>query len=346
MPGFDRDQLLEPVSETSLVGENLEYDPHFSELERAAAGVEERYSGKEVIPAKEPDWKGVCRIAPQLFARSKDLRVAVRLASAEAALEGVDGLAAGIALIRALLDRYWEDVHPKPEPDDDNDPLVRLNALAPLADLSGLLGILRKTYLVEAKSLGRFTFRDLDIAERRATAAEGEGGPTADLLLSALIEAGADYAQAKRRSLQAICEDLRAIDAIFIEKTQGRGSPNFDALERALSYGIAFLAKGIPKVQDDLGTEGAGDGSTSGMGALRSRDDVKRILEQVCTFIERTEPSNPAPILIRRAQRLLDRNFMDIIQDLAPDAVAQIEKLAGTARLSSDASNESPGGLG
>jgi type VI secretion system protein ImpA len=82
------------------------------------------------------------------------------------------------------------------------------------------------------------------------------------------------------------------------------------------------------------------------MGALRSRDDVKRILEQVCTFIERTEPSNPAPILIRRAQRLLDRNFMDIIQDLAPDAVAQIEKLAGTARLSSDTSNESPSGLG
>ena len=36
------DQLLAPVSEGSPTGENLEYDVSFSELERVAAGKEER----------------------------------------------------------------------------------------------------------------------------------------------------------------------------------------------------------------------------------------------------------------------------------------------------------------
>ena len=67
----------------------------------------------------------------------------------------------------------------------------------------------------------------------------------------------------------------------------------------------------------------------AGLGALRNREDVKRVLEQVCEYLERVEPSNPAPLLIRRARRLLDRTFIDIIQDLAPDAFGQIEKLAG-----------------
>jgi len=332
MPGFELEKLLAPVSETSPAGENLEYDPRFSEFQRAAAGEEERYSGKEVIPAKEPDWNAVRQFAVELFGRTKDLRIAVRLASAETALEGLNGLAAGIALTRGLIERYWDTVHPALEPEDDNEPVFRVNALAPLADLAGLLGIVRKSYLVESRSVGRFTFRDLDIAEQRVAAPDGETAPTPDLLFSALMEAGADYAQARMATLQAVREDLRAIDAVFVSKTSGRGSPNFEALDKTLGYGIAFLAKGVPKAQHDAGTEGAGDGTASAgaaVGALRSRDDVKRVLEQVCTFIERTEPSNPAPILIRRAQRLLGLGFKDIIQDLVPEAVDQIEKLAG-----------------
>ena len=59
------------------------------------------------------------------------------------------------------------------------------------------------------------------------------------------------------------------------------------------------------------------------------RDDAVRALEKVCEWIELNEPSNPAPLLIRRAQRLMSKNFMDIIRDLVPDGVDTIAKLAG-----------------
>jgi type VI secretion system protein ImpA len=64
-------------------------------------------------------------------------------------------------------------------------------------------------------------------------------------------------------------------------------------------------------------------------GEITSREDVIRILDRVCEYMERTEPSSPAPLLIRRAQRLVSRSFVEIIQDLAPESLNEIRKLAG-----------------
>jgi len=49
----------------------------------------------------------------------------------------------------------------------------------------------------------------------------------------------------------------------------------------------------------------------------------------VCSFLEHTEPSNPAPLFIRRAQRLIKKSFLEIVRDLMPDSLSQLEKLAG-----------------
>ncbi|MCC6535879.1 MAG: type VI secretion system protein TssA [Burkholderiales bacterium] len=342
MPDLDIEQLLSPVSADDPAGENLEYDASFSELERAAAGKEERYSGGELIPAEEPDWKSVRQLATELFTRTKDLRVAIQLVRAETAMAGVDGLGAGIGLIRGLLERYWDTVHPKLEAEDEYDPVFRINALASISDPAGLLGLARKAYVVEARSVGRYSFRDLDIVEERSTPVQGETVPTLDLLRAALREAGSDFAQARVDRLQQIRDDLRAIEAVFRANAQGGQTPDVEALDTLIAHGIAFLSSGIARADvqgeaTEAAQEAHGSGDTSvaagggaAVGALRSRADVKRILDQVCEFLERSEPSNPAPLLIRRAQRLLDLSFIDIIQDLAPEAYGQIEKLAGS----------------
>ena len=337
----DIEQLLAPVSERAPTGENLEYDASFSELERVSAGKEERYSGGELIPAEEPEWRMVHELAVALFARTKDLRVAVQLAKAETAQSGIAGLQVGMHLMRALLEQYWDEVHPKLEAEDDYDPVFRINALAAIDDPLGLLGLVRKTALVEARSVGRFSFRDLDVAEERAAAPENATAPSLDLLKAALREAGSAEAESRVGLLQKVREDLRAVEAIFRSRASGGQSPDIEKLDTTLAHGIAFLETGIERagaaqaenanVMPTAADGGAG-ASGPGLGALRSREDVKRVLEQVCEYLEKVEPSNPAPLLIRRAQRLLDLSFIDIIQDLAPDAFSQIEKLAGTGQ--------------
>lgn len=71
---------------------------------------------------------------------------------------------------------------------------------------------------------------------------------------------------------------------------------------------------------------------SAGPMALRSRHDALLALESVCRYLERTEPSHPAPLLLRRAQRLMHMNFREIVRDMAPAALPQLDALTGETR--------------
>ena len=64
-------------------------------------------------------------------------------------------------------------------------------------------------------------------------------------------------------------------------------------------------------------------------GDISSRDDVVRILDKICEYFRRNEPSSPVPLLLQRAKRLVAKDFMDILKDLTPDAVAKMETIGG-----------------
>ncbi|MEO6269941.1 MAG: type VI secretion system protein TssA, partial [Lautropia sp.] len=106
----------------------------------------------------------------------------------------------------------------------------------------------------------------------------------------------------------------------------------------------APLAAGMAANLDGSGSAGQGSGQGSGdrnlagtslaggihqAGEIRSREDAVRELDRICAYLERHEPANPAPLLIRRAQRLVQMNFLDILRDLAPEGMSSIEKIAG-----------------
>src|SRR5574337_1027717 len=89
MAQHNLEPLLAPVSDESPAGPDLEYDPEFLALERAAAPKAERAVGDAVKAAEEPDWGKVIELSEALLARSKDLRVAVHLTTAWLRREGV-----------------------------------------------------------------------------------------------------------------------------------------------------------------------------------------------------------------------------------------------------------------
>jgi type VI secretion system protein ImpA len=69
--------------------------------------------------------------------------------------------------------------------------------------------------------------------------------------------------------------------------------------------------------------------SASVSGAISSREDVDRLLDRMCEYYERNEPSSPIPLLLKRCKRLVSANFLDIVRDVAPNAVDQVETLCG-----------------
>jgi type VI secretion system protein ImpA len=159
--------------------------------------------------------------------------------------------------------------------------------------------------------------------------------PTAELLREAIRDTELAAANLKLESCREALADLKAIQAVFRQHQPGV-YPEFPAVEKLLGRAQALLADalGFESAAEAPSQAGGGDAAAGEGGPVRlkSRADARRQLESVCDFLERTEPAHPAPILIRRAARLLDLSFVDIIKDLAPEAAGTIENLGGLRR--------------
>jgi len=110
---IDPAQFTAPLEGDNPSGPNLEYDPDFQALERAQQGRPEQVIGDSVKAGEDPDWPDVLERAETLLGRARDLRVVVAMTLALVRTEGLVGLAAGLTIIKGLLEGQWETVHPQ-----------------------------------------------------------------------------------------------------------------------------------------------------------------------------------------------------------------------------------------
>src|ERR1700690_427371 len=179
MPSVDINAILEPVAADAPCGIDLEdgnkHDPAFAELERLAQGRPEQQIGTTVVPAETPDWKILQQKAIEVLARSKDLRAVTHLARSLLQTDGWAGFAEGLEVLRGLIERYWEGMYPRLDPEDGNDPTMRINIMMSIT-APATLSAVRGTPLVVSRSLGRFSLKDLEAATGD-TGLESRGDP-------------------------------------------------------------------------------------------------------------------------------------------------------------------------
>ncbi|HVQ74411.1 MAG TPA: type VI secretion system protein TssA [Candidatus Binatia bacterium] len=335
----DREVYLSNARESPPCGPNLEHDLAFFDLEEAVRGKPEQSVGDIVKPGEEPDWANVVDLAGELLARSKDLRVAVHLTRALVHTEGMPGLATGLAVIHGLLERYWDDVHPQLEADNDNDPTERVNALASLADPETILKDLRDVHLISSRELGNLRTRDLEVALGRLAPARGDGAAMSRPLSQIHAQMAAAFATdgTVPAALGAARTTAVAIQALLGDHIDSGQILDLKPLVQSLDVLLeacdkALGIRGTAATDDVPGRDVGAAGSAAGALALNeiaSREQALKALELVSRYLERHEPSNPAPLFIRRAQRLMTKNFVEIVKDLMPDSLAQLEQLAG-----------------
>lgn len=336
---IDPDALLAETPELPPCGPDLEYDPAFQALEEAARERIAQQYGDTVIPAQEPRWPEVRATAEGLLLRSKDLRVAVLLARALVKTEGFSALEYGLEIIRGLIERYWDALHPRLDPDDDFDPIVRSNALAPLVDAGALLKDLRASMVLPVRFGGGLKVRDVEVAAGKMPARPDEQAFS--------------QAQVDRMFADAVLDDPGIAAGVGKTLASARAPP------RRWSSGWGLIGRSIsppcwacwawcsrcarasrrrlrrrrrpgPGAERGVDADRLAPQTEEGMsGEIRNRDDALRMLDTVIEYFERNEPTNPAPLLIRRARRLVSMNFRDIIRDMAPESLKQIESIAG-----------------
>lgn len=331
---MDLQALLNESAESPPCGPDLEYDPAFLALTVAARGKPEQDAAGTLIPAVEPDWPTVRDQAIALLGRSKDLRVAMQLVRALTRTDQLGGFVSGITLVNELLERYWPGVHPLLDAEDNNDPTLRLNALTPIEAPKGsaveetLLRDLREAAVVPPTKQGKVTVRDLLVLDGKLPATAGVLHEAAvEGLLRAALERDPALAALPSTALDALRRLRSKVAARVGEELAPDVAAAVDML-KPVAQRMARIA-GRDAAPEPGEVPAAAAAGPPMAGTIRNRDDVIRAIDLICAYLERTEPANPAPLLLRRAQRLLSKNFVELIADLAPDSVSQVKLIAG-----------------
>ncbi len=338
----DFDSFAGPISDDSPCGIDCEYDGDFLALSQAIAGKPEQQFGDTVIPAVAPDWRQVETLALALMERTRDLRVIAWLALAATHLHGVSAFAGGLRLMHLLCERYWDEVHPRIDIDGEVDPYLRMNAIAAFSgsEFSGEDRLIQALRVAEiTKQPLALIYRDLEQSYSKA--------PEAQFTETQVDSVVADALASQNDSLIAISsayDSYVALRKLVEHKVTASEMPDFERLssvlkpvQRAIERLSSAVAEEISG--DESGEPGASSVSSRGAsapGVIQSRDDARRALERVCEFLERTEPSNPAALFARRAQRLLNMPFLDIMRELSPDSISHLEMLTGAQSQQSE----------
>ncbi|OED49914.1 type VI secretion system protein TssA [Leisingera sp. S232] len=344
--------LLQSKGDDAPSGENLEYDPAFTEMELAAQPGEESVVGNETIEATDPDYREVQKKALEVLERSHDLRAAVFLGDALLHSEGLPGFADVTTYIRGCLEEFWETCHPELD-EDDGDPTMRINAIQDLcgqpdgmAGPSPLYRSLRRAPLSESRGFGRFCLRDIEIAEGVMMAPENmEHVPDSATIGAAFQDSDQEVVAARLAAAKTAEENVRAISAVFDEQTPGQG-PDLSALIKLLQQigkrigSYASMSTEDEADEDEAAEADAEDGGAavqagggrpvaSAPGAINSPADVSNTLDRIISYYRRAEPSSPLPILLERCKRLVGADFLTIMNDMAPQGVDNVHLIGG-----------------
>lgn len=330
--------LLAAISATSPCGEDLEYDAEFLHLERAAQGQPERSMGDSILPAEPPDWRSVQQQSLDLLARSKDLRITHFLLQSTLALEGLPGLATSLDLINGLLRDYWAELHPRLDADDDNDPTVRINALAGLA-ADSTIGLLREAILTRSRTFGPVSVRAaLNAAGLQHFSGESLGS---DHLAGALQDSDPEHLEAIRHALRSARSAAESIEKQVSEQVGSASGVDLSALKQPLRLALQVLGQHAPQTSEspvdepaeapanEAGNAPVAPAATRISGEINSREDVLRSLDRLLAYYSRHEPSSPLPVLLNRAKNLVNADFAAIVRNLIPDGMSQFENLRG-----------------
>lgn len=330
--------LAQPVSDDLPCGEDLEYDPAFQQMELMMQSTEEQEFGDTVIAGSGPDWKGVSQQVDDLLSRTRDLRVLTNGALADLHLKGLGEFRNSLDSLNTCMETFWEHIYPELDVDDNNDATMRLNTLQILNDYQLVCVGLQNAPLVELKGLGAFSLRDIELAEGKTSPHADEEVQDLALIQGAFGEASTDAMTALGESVAGTISELKRSVVLWNELAQDSAILDVDETLKILSeihQAISTYAPVAAAVVEGEDAEAGGGGPAVAAapmsGVISSRNDVVKAIDKICEYYTANEPSSPIPLILRRAQRLVPKSFFEILEDIAPDGVAQVKAISGNS---------------
>jgi len=337
---WDGQELLQPISpeqpcgvnlDDSLVLSSLDSLRLFGQARSPEAPPDSDGDEKELAKARPPlEWDRIRADALDGLGKSKDLRLLAYLGTAFLRTDGLPAFAATLTTASNWLETYWPQVYPAL----DEDAIARRNALNCFADPMAVVDRIWRLPLVTSRQHGRYSLRDIEIARGQASPGPLEAKPEEAAIANAFQELSLEDLTALDASVSAASTALTSIDARMRSEGGPEVAPDFGPLVTQFAK-LNRICKDQLAARGTSGEVGA-DGSTDGAaqvafkgGVINSRADAIRALDAVAEYFRRSEPSSPIPLFVERAKRLVAKDFLEVLADIAPDAVSVARSAGG-----------------
>jgi type VI secretion system protein ImpA len=324
-------ELLQPLLEGNP---DLSYDEKRLEIERAFEAAATAEPGQ----SDPTDWRQIIKLILDQAERTRDVWLPVYLARAGARANRLETVELGCEYLAGLFEGFWDSMHPGL---DDYGFQGRKGPCESLVRIGEFIGPLRRMVFVEHPRLGSFTGEDLE-----RFAKEGESADNYSRFRAALDDLPPEEILATVQRLDRIRQAIVRADAVLTTHANGDTGTNFTATYAALDAihrGLAAYAgadeetaAGGGPVPDADGGATVGAAPSEGGGAprrpLESRDDVVKALDAVIDYYRRREPGSPVPVAIARAKNWVNMDFLTMLQDIAPETVAEARRVLACGR--------------
>ena len=334
------ESLLQPITPERPCGDNLEdtellasFDGYrlFGQPRPLDAPPDKNDKNDKWVPKppESPEWAEIRDKAADALKKSKDLRLLANLGTALLRTDGVPGFAATLNVASQWLELHWRELYPLVE----EDAILRRNALNCFADPMAVIDRLRRVPLVRSRQHGTFALRDIDIATRQMVPGPDDR-PVDEQQVSAAFGSVpiADLTQLHETVADSVAS-LKKIDAKMRETAGSDATPAFEQLSTQLNRMGQVLRVQLAAHPERTEGEGTAEESaaaeSSALGPVKSRQDAIRALDAVAAFFRQTEPSSPVPLFLERAKRLVSKDFLEVLADIAPEALAQARAAGG-----------------
>jgi type VI secretion system protein ImpA len=343
---WDGPALLEPISADASCGKSLEDSDVLAALDayqifgQTSLEPEPPADGQAQPKRKEPrksdrppNWAEIRDEALTALQTSKDLRLLAYLGVASLRIEGIAAFSQALSIAAHWLAVFPTQVYPLV----DEDALFRQNALNCFADPVAVIDGLRRSPLVSHRQHGRFTIRDVDLVSGDVQPAGNEVKPDGKQIEAAFDATALDELKTLRATVDGALTAIKSIDTAMRDANGGAFAPSFDSLSVQFKKMSAFVGARVAAhpenasvaSQDGEVAGGEAGGMVMAVGAIKSRQDAIRALEAAAEFFRRNEPSSPIPMFLERAKRLVSKDFLEVLADVAPDALPQARSAGG-----------------
>jgi type VI secretion system protein ImpA len=273
--------------------------------------------------------------------QTRDLRLMTLLARFHLLNRDLSGFETSVRAIATLLAERWDEVHPRGE---DGNFTIRMAALETLDDSPTVVFPLQFVPVVNNRRFGAVTFRDYMIAKGEAKPVTGDDSPEPIDLATidkTLMETELEPLVATLRQFESARDALVQIRKQWIEHAGFDQVVTIDKAPETIGRIIALLqdvavrrdpslAPAEPAAEEATGTgTDAAAASPIAAGSIRSLAEAAGALAAVAAYFDRQEPSSPALLLVRQAQQLIGKSFVDALRIMMPTAVGQAAVAVG-----------------